>query len=1674
MGAAIKQADKKNLQELVPLNALSETRFAEISKKIVIEEVRKGRYLFRKGDRDNQSIYLLDGKINLIDGHRKVTSEVEAGTDISRYPVANQQPRPLSARAATKVVIARVDSGLLDVFLTWDQSSGAEVTEIWAGDDEDWMTRILQSEAFIKIPPAIIQRLLMKMQSFPLHAGKTVIAQGDEGDYFYTIHQGRCAVTRKDTADGEIIKLAELSEGDCFGEEALVSDARRNASVTMLTDGVLMRLAKKDFVELFQEHLINTVSFEKAAGMVDTGAVWLDVRSAGEYEVSAFEDSVNIPLSGLRAEIPELVFNVTYVICCDTGRRSFSAAFLLSHKGFEVYVLDGGLNGLAPDVNTQANLPEEIQDAGYEDANIIDINSNHKAAATGLTAANKSVNSEGGVVEDSAHTVEENGGSGQHTGEQLKELEVLRLENAGLRKEVSAHQESERDLEIRLSELEQLEVEVRDSKAQLSSMQKKVESEAEEEQLLRDQYAALQEEYEHRVKQFELDLGRLKVQCENLQAENETGEQEKQQLQGQLESEQQTRQKELECPEGELRHFRQQAESLQAELAAVNEQAEQYRSDSEAALHEQHQLLEPLRGELNRSHQEIEALQAEVSSARDERQAADEQADIAQRAQNTELDKLREELEHSGKQKEDLQAELDRVQQGHDELGIKLDDESSRARELEQKIEELAARFESGQAEDQNQVEQLRQETEAANASKQNLERQLQSLQQVHQDSLEQLTASTAENEAVTATLKQLQQEYASLRAEHQQSAVQGSEQAEQIENTAADRKAAEDALERLQNEWDSERNRLNEEIDGNRKQVDDLFSQLDQSQEALEREKTRLEQELQSLEEKHNEQLELQASSYQELKQDQSQLSEKSQAVFEERDRLHQDLNAADQDKAAQQQEIEQLNTRIAALTSAADKEVQAVNDQLEAEQKHASAARQEVTEQASQIESLREQLAQQEEERLGLEKEKETLQQKQEEMQQQVQQVEAHFSALDLENQESLKKTYDDLTRKNDTEKEMQGQIERLRKKLEQSAEDLQEARNEARESAELFREELNSERRARTDERAQLAARQRELKEQLAAVANEHEEVISTREGTLAQAKVDAREEEHARLQQALAEQVQSEETIASLQVELNRAHEEIAQAVQQERSCSEADLVLAREQKEEADKAIVRFESQLEQLTQERDTALDEHQAVREQLNTLRAEVDVARGLMGAGGNGRVEDPVKLRAELEEIKKNVEIAVRLRSEAEVQRDRAVEERDELHRQIEEGGVTDTRLHIPSLDEADYSGEQPVDSPAPAGTGRFGIPSGNTESRPAEFKYIKNPGGGSWQGWLGKAAGLGVIGVSALVLMFMLRTENPLIFEEEQVLAGESVPEPTEAGLQEELAVPVEKLSAYNPVLPVPDPPVEDLSRQETQGVNDDRISEIPDTPAVSAVQSFRDTLQDGSQGPWMVELPDVHYMMGSVGSSMNFDERPQHRVDLAAYSIGKYEVTFAEYDRFARATGRRLPYNEGWGRGNRPVINVSWKDARAYASWLSKQTGYKYRLPSEAEWEFAARAGSNDAHWWDTRADTVQANCFDCGSQWDGTRTAVVGSFPANGLDLHDTAGNVQEWTEDCYHSNYNDAAADGSAWQIPRCTQQVVRGGSYTSPIDSLRSARRGQYDHDTRLDNLGFRIVREK
>jgi CRP-like cAMP-binding protein len=337
------------LRDLIPLNALTGDRFKEVTGSLVIEDIGAGSYLFGEGDRDNRSIYLLDGVINLLDSSGRVTGVVSAGTDPARYPIANQQPRITTARAATKSVVATIDSTLLDVMLTLDQSATtANNPGVHIDNSEDWMTRVLQSDAFIKLAPEDIQRLLQTLQSMTVSAGDTIIRQGDEGDYFYIIKDGSCSVTRLASGEGWDVPLAELGKGDCFGEEALVSDATRNATVSMLTDGTLMRLSKKDFVELLKKPLVHFIDYELACSVVKDGGVWLDVRLPDEHSNFAFKNSSNVPLSSIRDKASTLDTGKKYVIYCDTGRRSAAAAFLLSQRGLDVCVLDGGLNTGAP------------------------------------------------------------------------------------------------------------------------------------------------------------------------------------------------------------------------------------------------------------------------------------------------------------------------------------------------------------------------------------------------------------------------------------------------------------------------------------------------------------------------------------------------------------------------------------------------------------------------------------------------------------------------------------------------------------------------------------------------------------------------------------------------------------------------------------------------------------------------------------------------------------------------------------------------------------------------------------------------------------------------------------------------------------------------------------------------------------------------------------------------------------------------------------------------------------------------------------------------------------------------------------------------------------------------------------------------------------------------------
>ena len=211
-----------------------------------------------------------------------------------------------------------------------------------------------------------------------------------------------------------------------------------------------------------------------------------------------------------------------------------------------------------------------------------------------------------------------------------------------------------------------------------------------------------------------------------------------------------------------------------------------------------------------------------------------------------------------------------------------------------------------------------------------------------------------------------------------------------------------------------------------------------------------------------------------------------------------------------------------------------------------------------------------------------------------------------------------------------------------------------------------------------------------------------------------------------------------------------------------------------------------------------------------------------------------------------------------------------------------------------------------------------------------------------------------------------------------------------------------------------------------------------------------------------------------------EGPQHSVQIASFALGRYEVTFDEYDVFAKATSRELPNDNGWGRGLRPVINVSWDDAQAYAAWLSKKTGQRYRLPTEAEWEFAARAGMPGSRYWgdDPKLACLYANVWDQSFGCDdgyADKTAPVGSFRSNPFGLQDVLGNVWEWVADCWHDSYQGAPNDGSDWEDKKgCDsgRRVLRGGSWGSEPVYVRAAARLRNNPGYGNNFIGFRLAR--
>ncbi|MDH5570367.1 MAG: formylglycine-generating enzyme family protein [Gammaproteobacteria bacterium] len=244
-------------------------------------------------------------------------------------------------------------------------------------------------------------------------------------------------------------------------------------------------------------------------------------------------------------------------------------------------------------------------------------------------------------------------------------------------------------------------------------------------------------------------------------------------------------------------------------------------------------------------------------------------------------------------------------------------------------------------------------------------------------------------------------------------------------------------------------------------------------------------------------------------------------------------------------------------------------------------------------------------------------------------------------------------------------------------------------------------------------------------------------------------------------------------------------------------------------------------------------------------------------------------------------------------------------------------------------------------------------------------------------------------------------------------------------------------------------------------------------ITPASLLQDRMVDGTLGPELIVLRGGRYIKGDLQGDGDTDEKPTVSNKPKAFAVGIYETTFEEYDRFCDDTRRSKPDDSGWGRGLRPAINVSWDDAVAYTQWLSRKTRQTYRLPSDSEWEYMARAGTTSRYWWGNEIDKAKANCEGCGSLWDGEKTAPVGRFLPNAFGIHDTAGNVFEWVADCLQSSFADAPVNASIVDKSGCGKRVIRGGAWSFPAKEIRSANRWRDFPTRKSDDTGFRVVRE-
>lgn len=622
----------EQLKTLIPINELPPNLQTRLFDRAQILEVKKSRFIFKQGDKDNYSYYLLDGEVEL-HANKALDSVIQSNSDRAKYALAQLQPRQFSAKAKTQLRILQIDRTVMDQLLLLAQeatvnpmlreSTEMEVDEVdGADDDGDWMTQMLQSELFARMPMANMHQLFALLEPIEKKAGEIVIQQGEPGEHYYIVSEGRCAVSRKPSPKSSDVKLAELKTGDSFGEEALISNSTRNATITMITDGSLMRLAKDTFIELIKKPTLQSLKFADAEALVNEGAQWLDVRFPNEHQESSIKGSLNIPLNSIRLQIDKLDETKKYILFCDTGGRSSTGAFLLAERGFEVSFLEGGLVNNSEAVGIQTVIPEEP-----------------KPVAPKKEVSKKEVATE--IQNDD-----------EVDAEVRVEMLNAELETTQIRMEVEAAEKAKNEADAKKKkEHEETQKNLAEARKKLEAQKLVAEAEAKKKAVQEElKLKKLQEEAEKKMqqekKQLEEIYNKNAKEMEKLQKEKEQAEEKMLKEREKLEKQAEAARKQLE----EAERIKQEVE---ASKKLLEEQAEKKRlldEESEkkiqaAAKAEIEAERKKLAEQYERNNQEFEDLKKEKAAAEAARLAAKEEAENIIREYKISHDKTRSEEE---------------------------------------------------------------------------------------------------------------------------------------------------------------------------------------------------------------------------------------------------------------------------------------------------------------------------------------------------------------------------------------------------------------------------------------------------------------------------------------------------------------------------------------------------------------------------------------------------------------------------------------------------------------------------------------------------------------------------------------------------------------------------------------------------------------------------------------------------------------------------------------------------------------------------------------------------------------------------------------------------------------------------------------------------------------------